>query len=154
MAKYKINWCENKTSAKGAEYKRASVVDESGKEYTDVAVFSSFGEFANVTPGNTVEGILKTSMYNGKESHSLETQKTFTSFQKKPDMKEIVEMKNGNIKDNMEIKNEAIKTSAAQRDAVLVVTTLAQYQQLNEADMWSKIIEWRGKFLNLSSQPF
>ena len=67
--KYTIDWMEEKVSAKGSKYYKATLKDETDKEIHDVAIFSSFGE---VLPGSIVEGVLRASEYQGKTSYVLE----------------------------------------------------------------------------------
>lgn len=71
MANYKINWLERKTSKAGKPYTTLTLVKEDGSQ-VDATIFSSFLNYANLKAGDTVEGDLKGSDYNGKVSYVLE----------------------------------------------------------------------------------
>ena len=62
---------ENRTSAKGNKYIRATLKDEKGAEFTDVAIFDKFPDFANIISGSTLEGNLVSKDYQGKTSYTL-----------------------------------------------------------------------------------
>ena len=69
--KYFVEWMENRTSAKGNKYIRATLKDEKGAEFTDVAIFDKFPDFANIISGSTLEGNLVSKDYQGKTSYTL-----------------------------------------------------------------------------------
>lgn len=136
MAKLKIEWAEKKTSKAGNEYFRASISDETGNRTDDVAIFSSFAQYAEVAPGVTVEGELEVKDYQGKKSYALVS----------PQASKPKTGGNGAIAKNMERKAESIATAqtrkengiefaATQRDATLIVTTFYPELATLEGDM-------------------
>ncbi len=154
MSTLNIEWVEEKTSAKGTKYKRATVND-SGRVINEVAVFSSFSQYENVAAGRTVEGIVKIKMYQGKESYSLEdiiTQKTFAA---KPNaINKAMEVKAQNIQHAQENKQEGIKVSGAQRDATLWITTFFNNEQWTQEELREKWVEMKNFFMNQFDQAF
>lgn len=156
MQEYKIDWVENVVSSKGTPYKRATLTDSSGKVVENVAVFNFYSQFNNVTPGGTVTGSLISELYNGKMSHKLEDGKTFKTFAGKPSggITKAMEVKNTNIKEAQERKEESIQKSGAQRDAVLMVTTFYANAEWSDDELKAKIKEWYNYFLGIQDQPF
>lgn len=64
----------------------------------------------------------------------------------------MIEKKQENIKQSMELKQENIQMAAAQRDAVLIVTTFYPNSDFSDAELRSKIEEWHAYFMLLQDK--
>ncbi len=70
-------------------------------------------------------------------------------------IEKVMDRKEESIKTFQESKQEAITLSAAQRDAVLMVTTFDSNEPFpTDAELQEKIETWMKYFLNLHNQPF
>lgn len=121
--KITIQWCESKVSSKGTDYKKCSIVDESGRKLEDVAVFSSFNHYSAIMPGAEVEGVIEQKTYNNKISYSLgnmvSTAYTRSSGpSRSSQMVKIMDKKAENIATAQENKELGIKISSTLRMAV------------------------------------
>lgn len=124
MQKYNIFWSEKKVSAKGVPYMKATLKEENGTEHANVAIFSSFPNFADLMNGSNVMGEVKTTVNERGTSKVLEypqtnASKPFTRSQAKstwtPEKSKEVQ----------EIKDLSFKIAGTQRDAVLI--SLAEF---------------------------
>lgn len=106
MAKFKIEWMEVKTSAKGTKYAKCSVTDEQGKQITDVAIFGTFPNFEQIMTGSEIEAEMTSKEYNGATSYSLNPIQTTTS--RKPNMDRVMEKKASMIGEAQSIKAQNI----------------------------------------------
>lgn len=145
MAKFIVDWAENKTAKTGKPYKALTIKDEAGKP-TNVNIFSDWPDFANVQPGSQIDGELE---QNGKywnlKSNAIKERK-YT----KPDFTKAMERKEESIKGFQDNKEMSIKMAGSARDATLIVT--AFYPELaNESNKEDKIkakwLEWKEYFL-------
>ncbi len=120
MSLYKIEWCEKKTSAKGTEYYRVTVTDAENKTTNDVAVFSSFTDYANIQAGRDVTGRLTSKEYNGKQSYTLENELPQPGAFKRPPgaITQAMDKKNQMIQTAQSNKEQGIMTSSTIRMAV------------------------------------
>lgn len=126
MKKFKLNWLEKKTSAKGLSYIKASIVPEGEQEITDVAIFSSFPDFANLMPGQEVMGELEIKQNGQYTNKSLVYPPTTPSGANRGSggayktklMNEMVEKKQEGIRQSQENKELGIKISSVNNKAV------------------------------------
>lgn len=149
MQNLKVQWCENKTAKTGKPYKKLSVEDEKGAKF-DVNIFSNFPDFANIAPGSVIFGKLtqEGQYWNISVDGEKPRSGAGSSF-KQAQIEKVMEVKNENIGKVMDRKEESIKLAGAQRDAVLIVTTLMDNaHQYLEEDIEKLIIKWRNWFLN------
>lgn len=151
MAKYKVEWVEvvkEGVGERGAWKKsKMSLTElESGQKEENVSTF------LEVMAGQEIEGnVVMNEQYHTKEfKKSLEK----PNFMKKPDISKQVETAQkrteASITKTMDRKEESIKLASAQRDAVLIVSTLLGGKSGYEDDNAIKrhIIHWRNWFLN------
>lgn len=145
MNDFNVNWAETKTSAKGTEYKRATLTDESGKQTENVAVFNFYSKYNDVKPGNIVSGTLVADLFKGKTSYKLEDGKT---WQKNTNWKpgggggstvynsQAMETKKENVHEAQENKALGIKVSSTIRMAVDIAIAEGAPNSTN-------ILKWR-----------
>lgn len=127
---WKVDWCENKTSAKGASYMKATLTDETGAQHENVTIFSSFPNFSNIRPGEKISGFLKVNDYKGQTTYSLDVERT-QGWGRQTNVKQAavaaaMEKKQENIEKTLDRKDESYKISSTFRDATLL--TVAQLQ--------------------------
>lgn len=156
--KFSILWMENLTSAKGTNYIKATIKDESGREVKDVAIFSFFNQYAQVMPGATVEGVLETKVYNGKESYSLvNIQSTSWSRDKergganrgvKSGAVEAAKITSESVKSSQDRNELGYQAGGSFRDATLLTTM--ELQGENAPDDMIKAVwkKWRAWLWN------
>lgn len=149
---YKVDWCEGVISSKGTKYKRATVIDEHEVKTEGVAVFETFSKYGEVEPGRTVEGVVRTKDYKGKPSHSLEDGNLGpkpAGLRNTRTITEAMEKKEASIERFQGHKEQSIQLASAQRDAVLIVSTLMKGDSSFTEDIVKmKIVEWRNWFLS------
>lgn len=73
---YKIITIESKTTSTGKAMKKATIVDEAGVETSDVAIWSSFPDFANIVVDSTVVGELEVKQNGAYTNKSLKNPAT------------------------------------------------------------------------------
>lgn len=152
MVSYQVQWCEEKTSAKGTQYKRCSLQDDNGQMFEDVAVFKSYEKYVDVKPGAQIEGVLKSKTYNGKVSYNLDN---LISSQAPSARTAVVaraqERKEKTISQSMDRKEEGIKLSSTFRDATLITTALASRMSAEPTRDWfeSEWKRWRAWLWNV-----
>lgn len=155
MSKFKISWMENKTSAKGNKYIRASVTDEKGAEFTDIAIFDKFPDFANIQNGSELEGNLVSKEYNGKTSYTLNSPNSSPTggFSGAGGVK-LMEKKQAGIEKSQDRKEEGIKHSSVIR--MSHETALAQVGGLGfvSEDYKKAFTYWQNFFQGKWEEPF
>lgn len=148
--KLKVDWAENKTAKTGKPYKRVTVVSENGEKH-DVNIFSNFPDFANIGPGSEIMGNLKQEgQYWNIEPEGVATMRGGAYIANKiASIDKAMDKKNESITKFQGAKEESIKLAGAQRDAVLIVTTMLDnhYEGYTETGVKEQIIKWRNWFL-------
>lgn len=151
MEKYKVEWCESAVSAKtNKSYKKLALLGEKGDKH-NVNIFSDFPDYANIGPGSVVLGTLeKNGQYENIRYASEKPRGGASGGFKQAQIKEVMAQKEESIGKFQDKKEESIRLMAAQRDAVLIVTTMmSQYPEgTTESDVKTDIIKWRNWFLN------
>lgn len=151
---YKINFSERKTTSTGKQKIDAELVDMAGEVHKGVTIWADFPGWNNLMTGGTVEGDVvskQNGKYTNKTLYPARSQTSYTprgGTQRAGSIKDAVEAKNVNIKENMETKNESIKMAGAQRDAVLIVTTFYKNRTLTDAETEERIERWYNYFMN------
>lgn len=132
--KYKVEWLENKTSAKGTNYKIITIKDETG------AIFDSVSTFDPVELGGEYDGEI---VHNGQyKNFKLKTE---AKRSQPSGIKAAQERKQEMIEKSQESKDVSIKLSSTVRDATLI--TVAQFTGQNFTDeefetRWKKWRNW------------
>lgn len=146
--KYIVEWMENRTSAKGNKYIRATLKDEGGAEFTDVAIFDKFPDFANIISGSTLEGNLVSKDYQGKTSYTLNSPNSAPTggFGGAGGVK-MMEKKQEGIKRSQEHKDLSVMTSATIRDAVLIAIEEQKSAPTFDANIFRGRIKFWRKWL-------
>jgi hypothetical protein len=149
--KYKIgSEVKELTSAKGNQFKKLNVRDESGVVTEGVASFSGDSLYASLVSGAEVEGILVESDYNGKKSYTLKGELKRPSFmggaaasaQKTQSITKAMDRKEESIQSFQHNKEEGIILSASARDATLMVTAFAK-DSFDDEEIKEKWLMWR-----------
>lgn len=150
---FKIIWLD----VKSPDWKVATLEDEQ-TQYSEVSINKVnkkgevFPNFDAIQKGGTIRGNLWTSSGGKKYLFAPKPQKS-QNFRN--DMKSVMKEKQENVKEAQETKKENIKEAAAQRDAVLMVTTF--YPEFANDPLLSsekekllkeKYLQWRDFFLN------
>jgi len=148
--KYTIKWIENKTSAKGAPYAKATLVDEKGVETQDVTIFGSYAGFSDMRPETSTEGQLKPSVYNGKTSYVLERMVVAPEWATKKGggagIKAAQERKEVMIEKAQERKSESIAYFNAINSAIALYAVMNERGDAKASQEF--IVEWRDWFLS------
>lgn len=141
---------------------------ENGRTFSNVSINKAnkttqavqWPTFDTIDVGQTLEGEYKE--YEGGKKYLFpptpKKQAGNSAFKGKQ-IEEAQERTRGHVAEAQENKNHAISIAAAQRDAVLMVTTFDKSEPfLTDAELRAKIIEWREWFLkehqNRLNQPF
>src|ERR1700728_1553924 len=157
---WKVDWCENKTSAKGTSYMKATLTDESNAQVENVTIFSTFPNFANIRPGEKISGFLKENVYNGKTSFTLDVEKTQgwgkPTNVKAAQIEKFQEKKTDAINNFQDKKQEAIDHAAAFRDATLITSAyigrfIGEVSQDRIKEVWENFYNF---ITNKQSLPF
>lgn len=136
---YKIEWIEQKQSAKGTTYHRATLVDEEGNQTENVAIFAGFTGGALDLAG-TVRGVLVNKPYNGKPSYTLNSPGQVPGSGARTASRDAAQARvEKSVEKAQDRKEESIKHSAAQRDAVLLVTTFYRDRFANDPILESEL---------------
>lgn len=149
---FKVQWVENKTTKTNKPYKKLSIEDPAGKKF-DVNIFSDFPDFANIIPGSVIRGKLE---QNGQywniisETQSKPRGGASGGF-KQAQIEKVMEKKSESIAHFQDKKEESIALAGAQRDAVLIVTTMlaksdSEWKTAKEVE--EQITKWRNWFLS------
>lgn len=153
---YKIEWMEKKTTSTGKEKADCSL--KAGTETVEnVTIWADFPDFANLMPGSTVKGTLtpaKDPRY-GPTLYPPKSPKQAAGANFKQKMiDDTMTRKEGSIEKFQNSKEENIKLSAAERDAVMIVTTFYKDRFTTDLDevmedmVKQKIVMWRDWFLS------
>lgn len=59
MAQYIVDWCETKTTSTGKNVKNATLKTENGTLMDKVSIWSDFPGWADIRPGSTVQGEIR-----------------------------------------------------------------------------------------------
>lgn len=143
---YKIIEIESKTTSTGKAMKKATIVDESGVETSDVAIWSSFPNFANLAVDSMVVGELEIKQNGAYTNKSLKTPATGTTGAYRGGSGAItkaMEKKEASIEKFQDNKEEGIKISATMRDAVLCAIAEYNKDQHNLDTLEELIRKWR-----------
>lgn len=149
MATYKIEFAESKTKdwvvadleAGGALFKDVSInrVNKKGE---------TFPNFDSIRTGGSIEGELWDNPSGKKYLFAPRTPKTASGgAYKSQQVKEAQDRKREDIERFQGSKEESIRLMSAQRDSVLIVTTLIG-QGIPVEDIKEEIIKWRNWFLS------
>lgn len=148
MQTLKVEWVENATASNGNPFKKLSIRDGVGKTY-NVNIFSDFLDFANIQPGSTIVGnLVKQGKFWNIVTESFQAPRR--PYKPKPSTDPIVkvmERKELSINGNMDRKEEGIRLSGSQRDAVLVTTAMGIEGESPE-EVKRKLTYWRNYFLS------
>jgi asparagine N-glycosylation enzyme membrane subunit Stt3 len=145
MAKFTVDWAENKTAKTGKPYKALTIKGDDGKPI-NVNIFSDWPDFANIAPGSQIEGTLE---QNGKY-WNIRSDQSKKRVYNKPDFSKVMERKEASISNFQKTKEESIQMAASARDATLIVTNF--YPELaddpnKEAKIKEKWTYWKEYFL-------
>lgn len=158
--KIKINFCEKKTSAKGSEYLRASVILDRGngpEELDNVAIFSSFPGFADIGPGSEIEGNLEEKDYNGSKSYSISGPKPQGGGNMQRVMKEketmIISAQDRKAQ-NIASAQERNEQMWAKYSATELIAHHQAFKNLSESEILSKIHILASSIVNDVLEPF
>lgn len=138
MKTFTIEWIEEKQSAKGNTYYKASLIDQDGHKTDGVTIFSSFK--GDLRPGSVVEGTLKAEPFKGKMTYTLEGERTSRGSRgTTPIARAVAQKGKDNIAQAQERKGEAIMVSATARDATLITVALVGKLKDVSSDEFHKI---------------
>lgn len=146
--KYVIEFCEVKKTGTGAKGPwtiiTMSLKDEQGNITDKVDTFDA------VMMGQTIEGTIEAGQYGLNFKKDMTTKQTAGSNFKAQQIEKAVVRKEESIGRFQASKEESIALMAAQRDAVLIVTTMfPQYATgTTESDIKEDIVKWRNWFLS------
>ena len=118
---YKIVSIESKTTSTGKAMKKAVLVDESGAEYKDVAIWSSFPDFANLVEGSTIVAEMETKQNGQYTNISLKSPVASTTggyTRSSGAISKAQDKKAEYIEKAQDNKNEAIKIASTFTSAV------------------------------------
>ena len=134
MAKYTIDWMETKETSTGKKLHKANLTDENGNKLDSVTLWAS--EWPDVMNGHVVEGTYEekqNGQYLNKTLYAPKTPKTAQGGAYRAKVVEEAQIrKEGSINRTLDRKEESIKMSSAQRDAVLIVTTFYKDRWIND----------------------
>lgn len=160
MAKYQIGKevkdLVGKASGKG--FKKFNVKDEKGVVTSDVIAFGNYSQYAQITPGATVEAVLSEGEYNGKKDYKL----VDGNLGAKPagfggGMAKTMEKKAEYIEKAQGRKADSIQEAATARDATLILTSyfkngvelpaevddrVMKAHEVKVMNMWRRIRAW------------
>jgi hypothetical protein len=154
--KFNIKWLVKKSP----EWIVAELVDDQGKELKEVSInkVSKKGElfpsFDELQPGRDVEGELWVSQAGKNYLFPPRIDKPrggASGAFKTAQIEKTMDLKNQNINKALDRKEDGIAIAGAQRDAVLITTTLLTtgvHKAENESDLKLEIIKWRNWFLS------
>lgn len=159
MKKFKVNWFAEKTSSKGTKYAKVTLESVEGGIIEDVAIFSSFPDFANIMVGSEVEGNLIEKDYNGSKSYSLEAEKSIGG--KKPNFDRIIEKKQAGIAEAQSTKANNISEAQsrneimwAKRSASEIIAHHPAYKTLSAVEITVNLQKLANDILHTQLNPF
>src|SRR3990167_4384863 len=144
--RYKIQWIEEKVSAKGTKYNRATLIDEGGHQTEGVAIFDSFK--GDLQAGRDVEGKLTSKDWQGKVSYTLEneTPSGANGGSRGGMIDHAKEKKAEMIGHAQEAKKDAIKLASVNGNAVGIVKALIEaggFEDLSHESIEKEINYWK-----------
>ncbi len=152
--KYKVEWIEVLPPTQTGKV-RANVFFEGGVKAT---IWQDFPNFATIASGSELEGDLVPSK-DGKYAPTLYPPKVSpvgTFGPNRGGMAKVMETKQANIRESMEVKYDAIKMAGAIRDAVLI--TVAKMGQAGpswaDESIQTELKKWQKYVYDLHNQPF
>lgn len=156
MNKFKVNWMAKKSE----DWIVAALIDESGTEFKEVSINRTnkkgevFPNFDGIMPGAEIEGNLWTSDAGKHYLFAPKPQKFGGAVGGQ-------QAREKSINKVLDRKEDSIAIAGAQRDAVLIVSSLISehyYGDLKPDFLKEKIVEWRNWFLSdefkKSTPPF
>lgn len=102
---YTIHQIQQLTAKSGKNYQRADLTDMNGQVYEGVSAFN--GEFR--TEGISLDGILESSLYNGKTSYVFKSKPSTTQGGKTAQMEKIMDKKSESISNFQDAKEKSIQ---------------------------------------------
>lgn len=146
---YVIDWISKGKTSTNKD--KADVVLIDGEEKIEVTIWGDFPGYANLMPGLKIPGELKLAT-DPKYKPTLSAPRTpkmvANSGFKQKQIEATMDKKNEAIGRFQATKEESIKMAGAQRDAVLLVTTFYKEKQLTDAEIKTKVVEFRDWFLS------
>lgn len=148
----KIDWIEFKETATGKKKADVTLIDENGKT-TDVTIWGDFPGYSDLIVGQSIEGEIKAASdpkfkpsFNAPRSPKTASTGAFKAMQ----IEKAQDRKESSIGRFQASKEESIKMAGAQRDAVLMVSTLIPLRGIIPSDnlLRDEIIRWRDWFLS------
>jgi hypothetical protein len=161
--KYSLEWTENKVTSTGKKYIKATLKDETGATTTDVAIWEGFPNFANLKPGEVVEGDLVIKQNGQYENKSLYAPKVASTGQNSANRGGFIAKAQENkavlIEKAQDNKERGIMTSSTIRLAVDTALAECAGMPFDAGVFKGRIREWRNWYLaewdNVkSAEPF
>lgn len=155
MANFNIKWSEKKNDDWIVAQLHENIVSEgtiTGKDYKDVSINRKskkgdiFPNFDEIMTGQDVEGELWISDAGKNYLFAPRKKLEKPNFMKK-NIEAVMDKKNESISKFQGQKEESIALMSAQRDAVLIVTTITLGEETDE-EVKQRIIKWRNWFLS------
>jgi hypothetical protein len=141
---YKITALERKTTSTGKSMIKATLIDESNAEATDVAIWSGFQDFANLAVGSTIVGELEVKQNGQFLNKSLKSPMTVNSgASRTTQINNAMEKKADMITKAQDNKGESIKIAGTMRDAVLCAIAEYNKDPHNLDTLEQLITKWR-----------
>ena len=154
---YKIQWMENKPTKEGKQRVKASLEEAGGKMITDVTIWGDFPDFENLMIGSFVEGDLVASkdpkygpnLYPPRQTSTTAQTPRYGASRAPSGALEAAKTTAKSVDKAIERKEDGIKISATQRDAVLCA--VAEYQEQRRVSVTGESLEklylkWREFF--------
>jgi len=145
--KYKIDWCEIKTTSTGKKKIDATLIDEKGVKNDKVTIWEGFPNFENLAAGMEIDADVvekQNGQYLNKTAYAIKAPST--GFKGGAGVKAAQERKGEMIKEAQSRKNEAIAffnaTNCAMQLLPIIKTELDNPFKVKEA-----IKHWREWFL-------
>jgi len=153
--KYNIVWSERKETSGGKKMIKATLKDDKGVEFTDVAIWDSFPNFEGIMTGHDIEGDLvvkQNGQYENKSLYPLKVSTGGSIGANRGGVARNMEVKNENIKQSQDRKEHSIKESSSIRDSVQLA--LAEFNADSNVNLEERIFHWRKFLLSNWDLPF
>ena len=150
MEKFKVIAVEElKTRIKQEPYKKLTLENMNGAVFEGVSAFAwKFPNQASLVAGAEIEGSI---VIDGNYKNLVGgIEKKSNSNFKAQQIEKVMEKKSENIGKILDRKEESIRLASAQRDAVLLTTTLIANTpagDIEEKEVRQMVIKWRNWFL-------
>lgn len=146
MAKFTINWMEEKETKVGPKY-NATVSDERGVEIKDVTLWPR--DWPNVMNGQTIEADLVPPK-DPKYGPSLYPAKTYKRFESKTSgAVTAAKITSESVKEAQERKNESISYFNSLNSAIAILGPLNEQRELiTPAEYQAELLKWRDILLD------